>query len=68
LNARLYSAVVAYGCSFDYREELVTECIVLNRFDDARLKKFTDLSFVRICGCFIVAGLLQMPRQICESD
>jgi hypothetical protein len=39
LNARLYSAVVAYGCSFDYREEVATERIALNESDDARLKK-----------------------------
>jgi hypothetical protein len=37
--ARLYSAVVAYGRSFGYREEVVTESIALNKFDDARLKK-----------------------------
>ena len=39
MNARLYSAVVAYGRPFDYREEVVAECIVLNKFDAARLKK-----------------------------
>jgi len=29
-------AVVAYGCSSDYREEVVTECFAFTKFDDAR--------------------------------
>lgn len=45
LNARLYSAVVASGCPFDYREEVATECIALSKSDDAKLKKIQDLSF-----------------------
>jgi hypothetical protein len=67
LNARLYSAVVAYGRSFDYREEIVTEYIALNKFDDARLKKIHGSirnRFALLHCCRPSSN----ARQICESD
>jgi hypothetical protein len=64
----VYSAVVACGCSLDYREEVATESIALSKSDDARLKKSNDLSFVRDAASSLLPALFKCRGEIRESN